>query len=473
MVNIRRVKRSVFENYGIISFIGDVILLNGILLLAIMMRYDHISAEQEKEIKTFMVFMNMIWVSMMYFGKFYILARNVSIEKLLGRNVKYVFFLLVISFSLVEILNFDTISRLIHFYFFSMFIVAIFMFRLLLIKSLKMKRRSGKNTRFVVVVGGDTTSQSIAAQLNSDDGSGYKIVGVFNDRQVDLQWDDNVVKWSGTRNDLMAFLKKNWVDEIYFPISEITNEEFSDLIQLCERKFIRIKMLPNLNKFTLEHKIGIEFHGNIPVFTFIRSPLHSPLSRLIKKVFDIGLSIVVILTIFTWLFPIIIVLIKLSSKGPVFYKQERSGMNNKTFVIYKFRSMTVNEESDSLQATRDDPRITRIGRFMRKTNIDELPQFFNVLLGDMSVVGPRPHMLKHTNEYSRSISEYLERHYILPGITGWAQVNGFRGETPELYLMEKRVEFDVWYVQNWSFLLDIRILFLTTKNILKGEKNAF
>jgi exopolysaccharide biosynthesis polyprenyl glycosylphosphotransferase len=192
-----------------------------------------------------------------------------------------------------------------------------------------------------------------------------------------------------------------------------------------------------------------------------------------KRTFDIAFSFLVIVLVFTWLFPILALLIKLSSKGPIFFKQQRSGKRNEVFTCYKFRSMKVNEDSDTIQAHKSDDRITGIGKFLRKTSMDELPQFLNVLNGDMSVVGPRPHMLKHTEEYSQIIDNFMVRHFVKPGITGWAQVHGFRGETHQDYKMRKRVQYDVWYIENWSFLLDIRIIFMTVRNLLLGDRNAF
>ena len=159
--------------------------------------------------------------------------------------------------------------------------------------------------------------------------------------------------------------------------------------------------------------------------------------------------------------------------APVFFKQKRTGFKGKEFNCYKFRTMKVNANSDQLQASRHDPRKTRVGEFLRKTSLDELPQFINVFVGDMSVVGPRPHMVKHTQDYSKIIDKYMLRHLIKPGITGWAQVNGYRGETRELWQMERRVEYDVWYIEHWNFWLDIKIIFLTVVNAFRGEKNAF
>jgi putative colanic acid biosysnthesis UDP-glucose lipid carrier transferase len=175
----------------------------------------------------------------------------------------------------------------------------------------------------------------------------------------------------------------------------------------------------------------------------------------------------------SWFTPLMALIIKLDSKGPVFFKQLRSGKDNRSFHCLKFRSMAVNQDADHKQASRGDTRITRVGAFIRKTSIDELPQFFNVLMGDMSVVGPRPHMLKHTSDYSELIEKFMVRHFLTPGITGWAQVKGLRGETKDPEYMEKRVEADIWYLENWSFLLDMKIIVLTVWQAITGNKNAF
>jgi lipopolysaccharide/colanic/teichoic acid biosynthesis glycosyltransferase len=177
--------------------------------------------------------------------------------------------------------------------------------------------------------------------------------------------------------------------------------------------------------------------------------------------------------VFSWLFPIIAIIIKLNSKGPVFFKQKRSGLDNDNFGCYKFRSMYFDEKRDGVQATKGDSRITTVGAFLRKTSLDELPQFLNVLLGQMSVVGPRPHPLWLNDKYRDNIEKYMLRHFIKPGITGLAQVKGFRGETTDPVMMERRIKMDVFYLENWSFLLDIKIIFMTVFGFLKGDENAF
>jgi putative colanic acid biosynthesis UDP-glucose lipid carrier transferase len=209
------------------------------------------------------------------------------------------------------------------------------------------------------------------------------------------------------------------------------------------------------------------------LLTIRTEPLQLPHNRFLKRSFDITFSSFILLFIFPALFIIAGSLIKLSSKGPILFKQKRTGLYGKVFKCYKFRTMMINQAADTQQATKNDPRTTKIGGFLRKTNLDEFPQFINVLLGDMSVVGPRPHMLKHTEQYSKLIDKYMIRHLIKPGITGWAQMTGYRGETRTLEQMEGRVKRDVWYLENWSFFLDLKIIVVTLLNMFKGESNAY
>lgn len=199
----------------------------------------------------------------------------------------------------------------------------------------------------------------------------------------------------------------------------------------------------------------------------------SSVNDVVKRAFDLCFATLVVILLLSWLVPLIALLIKLDSQGPVFFKQLRTGKGGKPFYCLKFRSMRINADADSRQASRDDNRITKLGAFMRKTSIDELPQFINVLRGEMSVVGPRPHMLRHTEDYSRVIANFMERHLVTPGITGWAQVEGHRGETKETEAMEKRVNADIHYIRNWSFLLDLKIVALTVRQAIRGNENAF
>jgi Undecaprenyl-phosphate glucose phosphotransferase len=273
----------------------------------------------------------------------------------------------------------------------------------------------------------------------------------------------------------IEYLERSLNDGVYEVIL-FYNDQFRDafekIIQLIESKGIRVRIVPNYSligstDLVLEKDFGLPLLRNRP------EPLEDVNNYLLKRVFDILFSAIFLITMFPVIYLIVALLIKLSSRGPIFFKQLRTGQLNREFYCLKFRSMKVNPDSDLVQATEFDPRKTKLGNFLRKTNIDELPQFINVLRGDMSVVGPRPHMIRHTEEYSQKIDTYKVRHFCKPGITGWAQVNGFRGETRDSELMRKRVEHDIWYIENWSFWLDIKIIFRTIINIFKGQKEAY
>jgi putative colanic acid biosynthesis UDP-glucose lipid carrier transferase len=205
------------------------------------------------------------------------------------------------------------------------------------------------------------------------------------------------------------------------------------------------------------------------------APLDEIVNKRAKRVFDIIFSSLILGTIFPIVYIISALAIKLTSRGPIIFKQLRNGEDGKPFICYKFRTMRVLEQSvsDSQQAVPDDPRMTWVGKILRRTNFDELPQFWNVLKGDMSVVGPRPHMLKHTEDYRKIIGSYMVRHFVKPGVTGWAQVNGFRGATETSEKMERRVHYDVYYIEHWSFSFDLEIIGKTIVKMFTGDKNAY
>ena len=219
--------------------------------------------------------------------------------------------------------------------------------------------------------------------------------------------------------------------------------------------------------------MSIELYDTIPVLDLRKVPLDTEYARLVKRIFDILFSSLVIIFVLSWLSPLLFILIKLESPGKLFFKQKRNGFKRQVFWCYKFRSMSINASSDTKMATKNDVRITRIGKFLRKTSIDELPQFFNVFLGEMSVVGPRPHMELHTWDYEDSIDKYLVRHFVKPGITGLAQIKGFRGEITQKNDILNRVRLDIFYVEKWSLALDLKIISDTISNAVLGEENAY
>jgi len=260
-------------------------------------------------------------------------------------------------------------------------------------------------------------------------------------------------------------------DELYVCLSRRKKDTIRRLSNFCDQNVVRFYLVP-VNVEMLDIGLKRELIDDIEVFSTYENPLKNPFNKYIKRISDIFLSILFLIpTVLS--FPIIWVIMKIQSPGPLFFKQKRTGLDGRIFNMYKFRSMHVNNEADTLQASKDDPRKYPFGDFMRKTNIDELPQLWNVLKGDMSIVGPRPHMLAHTEMYSQLINKYKVRLFVKPGMTGWAQVNGFRGETKELWQMEGRVKRDIWYMENWSIWLDIRIEWLTVKSMFSKNNNAY
>ena len=273
-------------------------------------------------------------------------------------------------------------------------------------------------------------------------------------------------------NECFRFIKDEDVDEIYCSISELTNLQISEIVDFADNNLKILKFLPD-NKEIYSKKLKYEYYDYIPILSLRDIALEDSFNTVLKRSFDIFFSSLIIVFILSWLTPIVAILIKFESKGPVFFKQSRNGFNFKEFDCYKFRSMTPSPDAHLYQATRGDQRITKIGKFIRKTSIDELPQFFNVLFGDMSVVGPRPHMVSHTNIYAKKIDKFMVRHFVKPGITGLAQISGFRGEIETDKDIIGRVKYDIFYIENWSLLLDLKIITRTFVNAIKGEEKAY
>lgn len=355
----------------------------------------------------------------------------------------------------------------------------IFLFYLLVLVGLALSRVLGaafertlkknfKITRSVAVIG-----------LNS---MGLRLAGFFQDTdnhfsfQGFLNQEDNSILDKG--GELLESVKEQIVSaansgirDVYVSLSPERITEYNKLQEEADKSCLRLKLVPDISNSTV-NSLKLSYMGDFAVLSNRNEPLEEIENRFKKRVFDILFSLLVIVFLLSWLYPLIGLLIKLESRGPVMFKQLRSGRDNKSFLCYKFRSMKVNNQAD-LQATKNDSRVTKIGTFLRRTSLDELPQFFNVLLGDMSVVGPRPHPLNMTKQYSQIIDKYMVRHFLKAGITGWAQVNGFRGETHDPALMEQRVKHDIWYLENWSMWLELKIVYKTVYNIIKGEENAY
>jgi len=347
---------------------------------------------------------------------------------------------------------------------------------------IKYYRESGVNTRLVTLVGSDPEQMDIIKKLMNDPTLGYRIQGYYGEPRLQEMAQKSEheavrnIQRLGSIEDFLKCARSNpdelsLGDELYLCMSRREKDVIKEISRLCDQKVVKFYYVP-VSVESIGLNLKRELMDDIEVFTTYENPLTIPVNKFIKRVFDIVMSIIFLIPTMI-LFPFIYLIIKIQSPGPIFFKQLRTGLDGKNFYCYKFRSMHVNKDADKVQATKDDPRKYPFGNFMRKANIDELPQFLNVLKGDMSIVGPRPHMLAHTEQYSALISKYMVRHFVKPGVTGWAQVTGFRGETKELWQMEGRVVRDIWYMEHWSFWLDIRIIWLTAKTMIVHDEHAY
>jgi putative colanic acid biosysnthesis UDP-glucose lipid carrier transferase len=411
---------------------------------------------------------NLLWSVLANNSTLYQISRHIRIDK----NIVKAAFLISIHYLIISlILNYSgvfkyTIHQLVVFYIIVYYLI--FAGKICLLMLLKSFRSQGFNTRSTVILGGGRVGDVIRSYLLTEYSFGFKYLGIFDDNPDGCQNQSEVL---GSLEDFKAYALENTVDEVFFALPDYAFAKVIDLIRFCEANTIRVKIVPDFMRY-LRSKIQLDFYGSIPIIRLRDEPLESLRNRIYKRSFDILFSICVILFILSWLIPLMGILIKLHSKGPIFFTQRRTGLNNKEFNIIKFRTMRVNSEANKKQARKGDPRIFRFGAFLRKSNIDEIPQFINVLLGNMSIIGPRPHMIEHTRYYSEIIDSYMVRQFVKPGLTGWAQVNGFRGDTTRPEQMAGRVKCDVYYIENWSIFLDIRIFFQTIYNMFKGEENA-
>lgn len=447
---------------------GDILLLLASLFGSISLLGNNANLVFDRPVYLgFLAFSLVSWLACLILLKSYTIKRINSLDRLSKNTIiTFLYHIFLVSAYIVATEAYF-IPRNYLLSFFSMFILGVSMWRFGIYFILGYLRKLGLNYRNVVIIGYNPYGLSLKHYFDQNPGLGYRFKGFFDN------WPQRHSSIIGKfQRSLEDFLKTENIDEIYVCQSYLKHRYFRHLVRYTENHFLKIKLLPDIKGLIFDD-LELEFYSNLPIISFRREPLQNELNAATKRIFDVVFSSLILLGICSWLFPIIALLIKLDSKGPIFFKQQRSGRAGKDFLCFKFRTMVVNSEADTRQATKNDDRITRLGRFLRESNIDELPQFINVLLGDMSVVGPRPHMLKHTQEYSKTISNYMLRHLIKPGVTGLAQAKGYRGQTDDNYSMKNRVRVDILYIERWTFLLDLKVIGLTVKNMFKGEVNAY
>ena len=411
----------------------------------------------------FVLIISLGWIVTALISKFYEVYRHSSVVRVFNLLVRQGLFFSLFMFAYAGIfpnLEIDP-KQTLKYLIICLFFIAISKYILFFL--LKRYRAYFKgNIRRTIILGVNKQAKAVAKFFDDTPEAGF-----INTKLVSFK-----KSTSQELNALFEYIKQNRVDEIYCSLSEIGSAEIKAITKFADNNLKIVKFIPEQNTI-LNKELKRDFYGLVPVLEFRSIPLDDSYNLALKRVFDVVFSTLVIVFVMSWLTPILALLIKLESHGPVFFKQKRNGYNYKSFSCLKFRSMVINKEADLIQVRKADDRVTGVGKFMRQTSIDELPQFFNVLIGDMSVVGPRPHMLSHTDMYANKVDKFMVRHFVKPGITGLAQVSGFRGEVESDSDIIGRVKFDIYYVENWSVLLDVKIIIKTIIKAFKGDEKAY
>lgn len=445
--------------------LGDLCHLNLSFFLSYHYKFDNFQLS-DNYVFLLLIF-NLTWVVIANVLGLYTINRLFKLEAIIKNIFVSIFAHLLVITAFLFLIKGSIFSRQQLAYTFILIVILLPVWRVFTLFLLKKYRKLGYNSTNIVIVGENKTAIELHNFFVNDDAKGYRLLSVFSNTSSDYKFNCETLGL----DSLESFCIENNVCEIYYTLSYNDEQLMSKLLLFCDRNMIRLRIAPDYSNFK-SRKIGYDFYGNLPVITLRDEPLQLGYNRVIKRLFDIVFSLLVIVLILSWLYPILFLLIKFDSKGAVIFKQLRSGLDNNNFYCLKFRTMKINTDSDLKQASESDERITKLGQLLRKTSLDEFPQFFNVFIGEMSIVGPRPHMLKHTKDFSDLIGNYMVRQLVKPGITGAAQANGFRGEISEFDDIKKRVEYDVWYIENWSLLLDIKLIALTIVNMIKGQEKA-
>ncbi|MDR0231037.1 MAG: undecaprenyl-phosphate glucose phosphotransferase [Dysgonamonadaceae bacterium] len=455
-----------------IVLLFDIVVINGVFLLVYY--WENSSANGRLfsgEYKTIILLLNSCYLYSLYFIPIQIQKPIIHMDKVVQQALSSVSLHIILFITCLFFLYQEIFS--VHFVitYYLVLYIAFTIWRVIARKTITSYRKTGRNYKTLVIAGAGESGQDLYDEMINEDSAGYKILGFFDDNVLLHKYLGDL--FLGNTSDLEQFVLDEGVDEVYCTLPNSQRAIVIHLMNFCEKNRVKFYLVPEYFSY-IKKSLVLESIATIPLLSIKPEPLEYPHNRLLKRFLDVIFSSIVLLTVFPVLYIIIGILIKISSSGPILFKQLRTGIYGKDFYCYKFRTMKLNGDADVKQATKNDPRVTKIGAFLRKTNLDEMPQFINVLRGEMSIVGPRPHMISHTKLYSSLIDKYMVRHSIKPGITGWAQINGFRGEVNEIGEMEERVKRDVWYIENWNFVFDLKIIFITTLSMFKKErKNAY
>lgn len=440
----------------------ELLLLNGCFGFAVFLRYDELAISNDRYYDYYLqllVFLNLSWVLITLLLSSSNMVPTAPLRlalSALGRNLLVQGAVLGIFILMLK----GDYSRLFFLYYATTFIPAVFALRVVLVELYRAYLRKPQHQKSIALLGTNAAAQNFMAELAQHPEYGLRLDAWFADTtQLHAQF----------KGPINCALLPSF-DEVFVALPP-ADPRLPEIYQASEKGMTRFRYLPEMDVHFLK-KSSWELYGEVPVLKSRREPLEFFHNRLLKRLSDVAVSLAVIFFVMPWLAAAVAVLIKIDSKGPVLFKQLRTGINERPFWCYKFRSMYTNNPAPAAQASVGDARITSAGRWLRKFNIDEFPQFFQVLNGRMSLVGPRPHMVEHTEAYRLKIATFMVRHYIKPGLTGLAQINGFRGPTETLEQMEARVREDVYYLENWSLFLDLRILMKTVYLTFKGQDQA-
>ena len=439
----------------VLNIIGDLLLLNGVYFLAFYYKFKAF----HPPFLSMLIYINIVWWFISSITKPYKISRTSKLHQVLRATYTVLFFHVLLVFAYYVFEQSHRYSRELLLIMYAVLFVVFFIWKVIFILLLRRFRKKGYNYRNILLIADKENPTQLNSYINKHPELGFRVLQRYEPKnyEVDVM-----------HNEIKDFCLNNHVDEIFYTMSSIPHNSLVSLMNFAEENFIKMRFVADF-KSIMYRTLELEHFDLIPVLKVVSTPLDAWHNKFIKRIFDLVFSVLTILLILTWLVPLLAIIIKVTSKGPIFFKQKRTGQDNRPFYCYKLRTMYVNDDSDTKQATKNDSRITPIGNFLRKTSFDELPQFFNVIIGNMSVVGPRPHMLKDTQDFARELESFMSRHQIKPGITGLAQTKGYRGESQDIEKKRNRVKMDLFYIKNWSFLFDLAIIVNTVLDIFRRK----
>lgn len=413
----------------------------------------------------FLVYITFFWLFSAYNTGFYNVKKYYGFSKVILLLSSH-FFIVLLGF--LSFFSFFKEGKIIgdQVQIFTLIVFFVSFFKLTSFYIFKTRKLYTEELKNIILFGEINSADKLEKLFYEKNKYGIRFIGFFSKEKYKSQY------YLGETKDGLKYVQQNQIDEIYCNPATISKKQLRNIRVFVEENNIELTFLPE-SRAIYSKDFVLEYLGNIPVLKPKPLPFEKRETHIKKRILDIVFSLLVCITILSWLIPILWIIIRLDSKGPLFFKQKRDGVDGDQFLCYKLRSMKVNNNADTVSATKNDKRITKVGAFLRKTSLDELPQFFNVLFGDMSIVGPRPHMNAHTQKYVKEVENYLLRNSVKPGITGLAQISGYRGEVIEASDIKNRVRLDIFYIENWSFILDVKIIVRTFINVFIKEEKAY